>query len=164
MDETKEFFNNLSVDCLLPIDNTLPSSILDHPIPNTCESVIFLPTTNPTVSAIVLKSQALTTQKAMNRAVTSFYYFNTINTITEDSVFVWLVDKSKSYTPSSLWTMFSLLKKYLFWQQGVDLGKAPLVTFFLKTLNKTHKKKQAPSFKTEEIWSWLGNPVITGNL
>jgi hypothetical protein len=60
--------------------------------------------------------------------------------------------------------MFSLLKKYLLWQQSVDFGKAPLVTSFLKTLNKTHKKKQAPAFKTEEIWSWLGNPVTTGNL
>jgi hypothetical protein len=163
MDDTLEFFNSLSLDCLFPIDDTLPPSILDHPI-SSASDIISLSTTNPSVAAIVLKSQAVTTQKAMDRAVTSFFYFNTTNPITEDTVLSWLADRSKSYASTSLWTMYSLLKKYLLWHHKVDLGKAPLITAFLKTLNKTHKKKQAPAFKAEDIWKWLGRPITNENL
>jgi hypothetical protein len=157
------FFDNLTVDSLLPLDD-LSSTILipiETPPPSNSTDIIQIPTNTPNVSNIVLSAQAHTTQKAMDRAVQSFTSFNVSGEISEDTVLSWLVSCSTKYTPTSLWTMFSLLKKYLLWQKKVDLGKAPNIQQFLKTLNKTHKKKKAPAFTREQIYEYLDNIPTT---
>jgi hypothetical protein len=60
--------------------------------------------------------------------------------------------------------MYSLVKKYLLWKNNVDLGKATLIQFFHKTLNKTHKKKKAPAFTRDQIFTWLARPTTPENL
>jgi hypothetical protein len=100
----------------------------------------------------------------MERAVNSFFLFNFTNPITEDTILVWLASKTPEYTPTSLWTMYSLVKKYLLWKNNVDLGKATLIQSFLKTLNKTHKKKKAPAFTRDQIFTWLARLTTPENL
>jgi hypothetical protein len=55
MEGDEEFFNNLSLDSLLPIDDSLPLSIIDYTITPTSEMVELL-SINSTVSQIVLSS------------------------------------------------------------------------------------------------------------
>jgi integrase len=160
--ETQEFFSQLSINELLPIEY-LDESFLHQPLPSNNEFVE-VQTTTPQVSNVVLSNQAQTTRKAMDRAVAAFLFYNTTNPISEENILAWLNHISPNYAPTSLWTMYSLLKKYLLWEMRIDLGKAPLIQQFLKTLSKTHKKKHAPAFTREEVFAFLDTPTTPETL
>jgi integrase len=53
-----------------------------------------------------------------------------------------------------LWTEVSHLFKYLELEENLSISRAA-VNRFLKTLQATHKKKQAPAFEVEELFSFL---------
>jgi hypothetical protein len=100
-EEYATFFDSLTSNDILPLDEITP------PILNTISStslVTILPTTKPNVSSVVLQSQAINTQKAMDRAVNSFTCYNLINhgIINEDNVLKWLSSISSKYAPTSL--------------------------------------------------------------
>jgi integrase len=67
----------------------------------------------------------------------------------------YLADKSKTLAPTTLWTAFSLVKKYLMLEAQFDIGHAPRITDYLKTLSRFHKKKKAPAFTREQVFAFL---------
>jgi integrase len=73
----------------------------------------------------------------------------------EDMLLRFLVKQAETMAPTTLWTIFSLVKKYLALECRLDLGRAVRVTDYLKTLSRFHLKKKAPSFSREDVFNYL---------
>ena len=61
----------------------------------------------------------------------------------------------EKYSPSTLWTIFSCLKKQMLVHYKIDINQFTEVQHYLKAVNTTHKKKKFPTFSREELDSFL---------
>lgn len=152
-----EEIEGLTSDFLKASITTIPPPPTPLPLNPLNRTVAVLPTDTANVSQIVLSKQADETRKAMERVVSKFLEFSPSIVISEPNILQFLANISSSYAPSSLWSMYSLLKKYILWEWKVDLGEAPTIKQFLTTLNKTHKKKKAPAFTREQVYTFLSD-------
>jgi integrase len=73
----------------------------------------------------------------------------------EDFLLSFIADKAKCYAATTLWTMYSLLRKYLLLECSFDVGAGERIAHFLKTLTRHHLKKQAPAFTRDELFTYL---------
>jgi integrase len=104
---------------------------------------------------IRLALQSESTTYSYRRYVAMYEAFRESTEHSEDLLLRFLVQQSSSMVATSLWTVFSHLKKYLFLECKLDLGHSARITDYLKTLAKFHKKKKAPSFTREQMFEYL---------
>lgn len=77
-----------------------------------------------------------------------------------------LAKQSETLAATTLWTMYSLVKKYLLLECQFDIGRSERITNFLRTISRFHKKKQAPAFTRDQLFEYLktapnvGYPLI----
>jgi integrase len=74
-----------------------------------------------------------------------------------------LAKQSEDKAPTTLWTVFSHVKKYLFLEASYDIGHSSRIIDFLKTLSRTHKKKKAAAFSRDDIFRFLREAPSEGN-
>jgi integrase len=104
---------------------------------------------------IVLNLQADSTKKSYARFSTAYETFRADRPHSETIVLSFLAEESKSKAASTLWTIFSLVKKYLLLECSFDLGGALRISEFLKTLSRYHKKKKAPAFSRDDLFRYF---------
>jgi integrase len=104
---------------------------------------------------ILLNLQSESTKRSYARFVKDYEDYRQTNSHSEAILLNFLVEQSKSKAATTLWTMFSLIKKYLLLECDFDLGCSARITDFLKTLSKLHKKKKAPAFSRDDIFLYL---------
>jgi integrase len=104
---------------------------------------------------IVLDMQAPSTAYSYKRYVAMYESFRDHAEHSEDLVLRFLVQQKETMAATSLWTVFSHVKKYLLLECHIDFGKSQRITDFLKTLSRFHKKKKAPSFSREQMFEYL---------
>lgn len=103
----------------------------------------------------ILDLQAESTAYSYRRYIGLYESFRDSAEHSEDLLLRFLVKQSEAMVATSLWTVFSHIKKYLLLERTLDLGRAPRITDYLKTLSKFHKKKKAPSFSRDEMFDFL---------
>lgn len=74
---------------------------------------------------------------------------------TESTVLEYLMEKSKDYAASSLWTYFSMLNNYFKLTKNVKLNDSPLIIDFLKRKEKGHVVKKSAVFDSDNIKTFL---------
>ena len=104
---------------------------------------------------IILGLQSASTKQSYCRFVAEFNLFRKEKPLSEGLLLSFLVEQSKTKAASTLWTMYSLIKKYMALECGFDLGHSPQISNFLKTLARMHLKKKAPAFSREELFMFL---------
>jgi integrase len=73
-----------------------------------------------------------------------------------------LTSESQTKAATTLWTAYSLLKKYLLLECDVDLGIAARIADFLKILSRHHKKKKAAAFEREQLSTFFRSSLSEG--
>ena len=109
-----------------------------------------------------LDLQAESTAYSYKRYVGLYEAYRAEGQHSEDLLLRFLVKQSEGMVASSLWTVFSHIKKYLLLECSLDIGRAPRITEYLKTLSKFHKKRKAPSFTREEVFDYLRRATNVG--
>jgi integrase len=104
---------------------------------------------------IVLNLQAESTKRSYAKFSSAYEAFRAGRPHSEAIVLAFLTEESSSKAASTLWTMFSLVKKFLLLECTFDLGAAPRISEFLKTLSRYHKKKKAPAFSRDQLFQYL---------
>lgn len=103
----------------------------------------------------ILSLQSESTSYSYTRYVGMYNDFRGDDEHSEDMLLRFLVRQAESMAPTTLWTIFSLVKKYLLLERRLDLGKAARITDYLKALSRFHLKKKAPSFSREDVFDYL---------
>lgn len=78
-----------------------------------------------------------------------------IKEITEDVILWYLTEKSKSLKPSSLWSVYSMLKATLYIKKNIDFKQYSKVTAFLKKKSVGYKPKVSEVFSREQCDTFL---------
>jgi integrase len=104
---------------------------------------------------IILAHQASSTKKAYEKYVKDYNEHRGELPNSEAVILSFLTKESATKAPTTLWTIYSLVKKYLLLECSFDLGHAERVNEFLKTLMRQHKKKKAAAFSREDIFKFL---------
>lgn len=110
----------------------------------------------------LLDLQSESTKRGYQRAVKTYEDFRDGRAHSESLVLTFLNEQSNTKAPTTLWTMYSLVKKYLLLECNFDLGAAAPISDFLKTLNRHHKKKRAAAFDREQLFDFFRNAPSTG--
>ena len=105
------------------------------------------------VAAQILGAMAETT--AYNKYVASYTTFKADRADSEGLVLSWLSSMKPKYKASSLWSMFSLVKKHLRVEPHVDLGAAPTIRDFLKCTGAHEAVRHAAAFDRGQIMQCL---------
>lgn len=95
------------------------------------------------------------TKLSYARYVDSYNKFRGDQVHSERILLEFLTSESESKAPTTLWTMYSLVKKYLLLECSFDLGVAPRIADYLKALSRQHKKTKAPSFSRDDLFKYL---------
>ena len=111
--------------------------------------------------ANILSLQAPSTKKAYLRYVKLYEDFRGLEQHSETILLSFLVSQSSSKAPTSLWTMYSLIKKYLSLECSLELSSSK-ISDYLKTLGRQHKKKKAPAFLRDDLFRYLRTAPNTG--
>jgi integrase len=111
---------------------------------------------------IILSLQAESTKRSYATFSAAYEAFRANRPHSEAIVLMFLTEESKKKAASTLWTTYSLVKKYLLLECAFDLGGAPRISEFLKTLSRYHKKKKAPAFSRDELFRYLLEAPSTG--
>ena len=119
-------------------------------------------TTYQMAERAILNLQAESTKKTYTRIVKSYEQFRGVQGHSEAIVLVFIVKESESKAATTLWTYYSLLKKYLLLECDVDLGVATRIADFLKTISRHHIKKEAAAFTREQLNSFFRDSPNTG--
>lgn len=80
---------------------------------------------------------------------------NKFKTTTEDMLLVYFNEKLDKMKPSTLWSIWSMLRSMLALKEDIDIRKFTLLKSFVKTKNAGHKKKKAHVLTSEQIRSFL---------
>jgi integrase len=104
---------------------------------------------------IILDLQSESTKRSYSRFVKEFEDYRQARPLSESLLLTFLTEQSATKAATTLWTMFSLIRKYMLLECSYDLGTSPRITDFLKTLSRRHKKKKAPSFTRENLYQYL---------
>jgi integrase len=113
--------------------------------------------------AIILQHQASSTKAAYDRAVKDYECHRKEAPHSEVVLLSFLTLQSSTKAASTLWTIFSLVKKYLLLECEFDVGQSPRVVEFLKTLSRFHKKKKSLALSREDIFKFLRESSSEGN-
>src|SRR5271167_497349 len=113
--------------------------------------------------AIILQHQASSTKASYDRAVKDYEGHRKEAPNSEAVLLSFLALQSSTKAASTLWTIFSLVKKYLLLECEFDVGQSPRVVEFLKTLSRFHKKKKALALSREDIFKFLRKASSEGN-
>lgn len=89
----------------------------------------------------ILDLQSKSTKQSYARAIKLYEDYRNNEPHSESTVLAFLSSQSTSKAATTLWSMFSLIKKYLLLERNFDLGTSGRITDFLKTLSRHHKKK-----------------------
>lgn len=95
------------------------------------------------------------TRYAYRRYAAQYENFRGHEPHSEDLVLRFLVREAESKAATTLWTAYSLLKKYLFLECDLHLGSSARITDYLKALGRAHKKRKAPAFLREDLFRFL---------
>jgi len=66
----------------------------------------------------------------------------TIQYISQNILIPYFQELSQKKKPTTLWSIFSMLKKMLSIKHGVDIGKMPLLKDYLKKIKWKYKEKE----------------------
>lgn len=80
---------------------------------------------------------------------------NGIDSIDEPVLLAYFGEVSKKRKPSSLWSIFSMLKNTLISNHGVNIGEYTGITSFLKEKNVGFHSQKAKIFTAEEVNQFL---------
>lgn len=69
----------------------------------------------------------------------------------EKVIMVYFSEAAKKYKPSTLWSMYSMLKKTLICKNNIDISKISQLIAFLKTFSSGFKSKKSNVFCSEEV-------------
>lgn len=75
--------------------------------------------------------------------------------VTDDVMLVYLSEKSKQVKPSTLWSMFSMLKKMLEVKENIDASKYLKTIAFLKKQSVGFKPKKSNVFTADQITQFM---------
>jgi integrase len=95
------------------------------------------------------------TKQSYTRYVGAYNTFRKEQAHSECLLLAFLTHESESKAPTTLWTMYSLLKKYFLLECSFELGTAPRICDYLKTLSRHHKKAKAPPFSRDDLFKYL---------
>ena len=113
----------------------------------------------------ILALQSESTKRSYSRAVKAYEDFRGDQSHSESIVLAFLSKESESKAATTLWTYFSLVKKYLLLECNFDLGSATKIVDFLKTLSRLHVKKKATAFTLDDLNKFFrGSPSIGRDL
>jgi integrase len=104
---------------------------------------------------IILQHQSASTKAAYDRAVADYEAHRNELPHSEAVLLSYLTQQSETKASSTLWTLFSLVKKYMLLECSCDVGRSPRVVDFLKTLSRFHKPKKALALSRDEIFRFL---------
>jgi integrase len=104
---------------------------------------------------IILQHQAGSTKAAYERCIREYEQHRDGRPHSEAILLSFLAEHSSIKAPTTLWTAFSLIKKYLKLECNCDLGQASKIIEFLKTISRSYLKKKAQAFSREEIFRFL---------
>lgn len=110
----------------------------------------------------LLDLQSESTKRGYQRAIKAYEDYRNGRPHAESLVLAFINDQSNTKAPTTLWTMYSLVKKYLLLECNFDLGAAAAISDFLKTLNRHHKKKKASAFDRDQLFDFFRNAPSTG--
>lgn len=114
---------------------------------------------------VILEHQAESTKKAYAKCSTEYEQHREDKPHSEAVLLSFLVESSKTKAPTTLWSMFSLVKKYLLLECSFDVGRSSRIIDFLKTLSRQHKKKKAAAFSRDDLFKYLqGAPSVGDDL
>ncbi|KAJ6634976.1 hypothetical protein Bhyg_13558 [Pseudolycoriella hygida] len=114
---------------------------------------------------ILKKSE--TTVKALGPEKSSKRYDETYNrfidcrkqqgteSFVEEVFLAYFEDKSQHYAPSTLWSIYSMLKSKMIANHNIDISRYSRLLSFVKTKNVGFQSKQASVFTPEEIKKFL---------
>jgi site-specific recombinase XerD len=75
--------------------------------------------------------------------------------VSENILLAYLQELSEKYAASTLWSIFSMLKKTIRCYNNLDIGAFNKTEDFLKKLDKTHLKRKSAAFSREQIELFL---------
>ena len=104
---------------------------------------------------IILDHQALSTKRYYEKCSKTYEEFRKDMPHSEAVVLAYLTEESKTKVASTLWTVYSHVKKYLSLECSFDLGDSARISDFLKTLSRFHKKKKARAFSRDDLFRFL---------
>jgi integrase len=113
-------------------------------------------------NSITLGLQAESTKRVYSKCAADYEAYRADHPHSEAIVLAFLTEASKLKAASTLWTTYSLVKKYLLLECSFDLGAASRISDFLKTLSRYHKKKKAPAFSRDELFKFLREAPNSG--
>ena len=80
---------------------------------------------------------------------------NNLNNINEDNLFLYIDKISQKYAPSSLWTIYSCIKKKLLVEESIDISNYLKVIALLNVKNNEYLAKNATIFTREDVDNFL---------
>lgn len=111
---------------------------------------------------VLLDLKAESTKRTYAKCAAIYEEFRAERPHSEAIVLAFLTEESKKKTASTLWTLYSLAKRYLLLECSFDLGVAQRISDFLKTLSQYHRKKKAPAFTRDDLFKYLREAPSTG--
>lgn len=73
----------------------------------------------------------------------------------EKVILCYFFQASKKYKPSTLWSIYSMLRKTFLWKENVDISKMSLLIAFVKTKNDGYVPKKSNTFSSEQIQKFM---------
>lgn len=80
---------------------------------------------------------------------------NGIVSLKEDVMMCYFSAAAQKYKPSTIWSMYSMIKKTLIAKHNVDISKYCLLAAFLKTNGDGYESKKSEVFEPEEIQKFM---------
>jgi integrase len=112
---------------------------------------------------IMLVNQSASTRKAYLKCAADYEQHRAKEPHSETVFLSFLVKESETKVASTLWTLFSHVKKYLLLECGLDIGSSQRIIDFLKSKSRMHKKKKAEAFTRDELFRYLREAPSDGN-
>lgn len=78
-----------------------------------------------------------------------------ITIVTENILLAYFVELSKKLKPSSLWSIYSMLKSTLKFHDNIDIGKHLKLSAFLKRTSKGYKGKKSKVLSSDNVVKFL---------
>jgi integrase len=81
--------------------------------------------------------------------------------VSESTLLAYFQENLAVKAPTTMWSEYSLLKKMLRVQNGVDISKFTSITDLLKQTSRSHQKKKASTFSNDEVDRFLSSAPNT---
>ena len=100
------------------------------------------------------------TKKMMDDYYNKYISFRKEENDSAETLLEWIILMSRDYSPSTLWTAHSLIKKRILLVNGVKIVDSPSLKSYLKSLEKKKKKKKAPAFDNKDLLKFICDDEI----